>query len=606
MIVTALKLIFSVTLLIQNVYCMQVIEFHASNFELALNTYRYLVVLFHDESVIKNGLLEEWNIAAENLPDDILDCAMAQVASDDPGLDEVLEAYSISIPSIKVFRRGLISEWDGPIDAQGIVEHIEKELKPSVTFLNDTEDMKSIIMNNDNDIPSIIGFFPTDTDTERLTDSGTMEPWEQFVAAADSTRGLAIFYAITSEELLSKIDYTSLPILYMISKEHEGGMAQYKGEILHMNIVDWVLRQSTPSVDELTFSTASGELFRSQFFGSPKLKYILLLHPSLPDSIIINAVDMWKSVVSNYEHDAIFAYLVEEVDGVLDYFQITNSELPQIVALEPTKEYKYVSNKLVSFNPEDMHAFISGVLDGSTERLKKSESISSSSGTGVTESAAKYATKAVGNNVNSIVGNLDKDVLLFVYNSGGIGGFGGGFGGHCSKCAFLAPTIEVLAKAVQAETRIEIAKIDAALNDIPSKEWNVNQFPTVLWFKSSDKQDGEVIPRSYWDAGTSLSEFLAFVVRESSFDPNTLRVAMQEQLGTLIDDEDQLRVLLEEEDRVLKRNVGRLRYENEMVDYLMGEIIFDGTRLHLIGVISGIFFAITLVSYSMFQKIKQS
>ena len=584
---------------------MQVIEFHASNFELALNTYRYLVVLFHDESVIQNGLLDKWNIAAESLPDDILDCAMAQVSSDDPGLDEVLEAYSISIPSIKIFRRGLISEWDGPLDTKGIVEHIEKELMPSVSFLNDVEDMKNVMNNSNNkNIPNIIGFFPPDTDTERLTDSGTMDPWEQFVAAADSTRGFATFHAITSKKLLAKIDYTALPILYMISNNHEGGMIQYKGEILHMNIVDWVLRQSTPSVDELTFSTASGELFRSQFFGSPKLKFILILNPSFPDSMLMEAVDIWKTVVSNYQNDAIFAYLVEEVDGILDYFHITNSDLPQIVALQPTKEYKFVSRKLISFNPEDMQLFISGVIDGSVERLKKSESISS--GIETTESAAKYATKAVGNNVNSIVGNLDKDVLLFVYSSGGIGGFGGGFGGQCSKCAFLAPTIEVLAKAVQAESRIEIAKIDASLNDIPSTEWNVNQFPTVLWFKSSDKVEGDLLPRSYWDAGTSLSEFLAFVVRESSFDPNTLRVAMQEQLGTLLEDEDQLRVLLEEEDRVFKRNVGRSRYENDMVDYLMGEIVFDGTRLHLIGFISSIVIMTTTVFHSIFQKIKRS
>ena len=90
MIPNATRLLLLLLLLLQNVDCMQVIEFHASNFELALNTYRYLVVLFHDESVIQNGLLDKWNIAAESLPDDILDCAMAQVSSDDPGLDEVL------------------------------------------------------------------------------------------------------------------------------------------------------------------------------------------------------------------------------------------------------------------------------------------------------------------------------------------------------------------------------------------------------------------------------------------------------------------------------------------------------------------------------------
>jgi hypothetical protein len=136
---------------------------------------------------------------------------------------------------------------------------------------------------------------------------------------------------------------------------------------------------------------------------------------------------------------------------------------------------------------------------------------------------------------------------------------------------------------VQAESRIVIAKIDGSANDLPAN-WEVKGFPALLWFPAKDKPykgEGGPKPRPYWDAGHSLQELVGFVQRESSFDKSSLRIATMEQLGSLFEDEDNLRKKYEEEDRWLKRNEGRDVNDNALLDWALGEVVFDGKRWHI-------------------------
>lgn len=59
------------------------------------------------------------------------------------------------------------------------------------------------------------------------------------------------------------------------------------------------------------------------------------------------------------------------------------------------------------------------------------------------------------------------------------------------------------------------------------------------------------------------------------------QVATNEQLGTLIGEEEGLRAKYESEERQFRRNEGRQVYENPVADYVLGEVVFDGKRWHL-------------------------
>ncbi len=275
-------------------------------------------------------------------------------------------------------------------------------------------------------------------------------------------------------------------------------------------------------------------------------------------------IDLWKNVAKEFQGKAIFSFMTQSsVADVVEYFDIDiDRDLPMIAAHQPTNDGKYKSGKISLTNPKDMKDFVSGVLDGRVTRVLKSEPLPKNNKGPV--------FRAVGKTVIDMVSREDKDVLLAV------------FAPWCQQCKKVLPTYDLLGRAVQGESRIVIAKIDGVANDIPPA-WNVKNYPVLLWFPARDKpyEGNEVpIPRPYWDAGFSLQEMVGFIQREGSFDPKTLKIATIEQLGSLLADEEVLRQKYEQEERAQRRNEGRTTYDMEAVDWLLGEVVFDGKRWH--------------------------
>jgi thiol-disulfide isomerase/thioredoxin len=229
---------------------------------------------------------------------------------------------------------------------------------------------------------------------------------------------------------------------------------------------------------------------------------------------------------------------------------------------------KYKSEKLTSLEFSALRRFVAGVVAGKVSKVIKSEPVPKASPT------PPPVVTAVGSNVVKTVSQRGKDVLLVV------------FAPWCTHCKDLLPTYEILGRAVQGESRIVIAKINGAANDIPAS-WGVKAYPTLLWFRASDKETagGEPVdslqPHPYWDAGYSLFELVGFVQRHSSFEVRSLRVASNEQLGALLGDEEVLRAQYELDERHELRNAGRHVYGHSLQDYLLGEVVFDGKRWHV-------------------------
>jgi len=294
--------------------------------------------------------------------------------------------------------------------------------------------------------------------------------------------------------------------------------------------------------------------------------------------------------------------LEDEIADVNQYFQIKQQDLPIIVAYNPLKVSSRITRSLFALllthflhqdrqykSPmldiqannikEILSNFIVSVIEGSAKHTIKSEPIP-------VKSVSDYVVKAVGSTLSSIISDEEKDVLLIINSP------------KCSSCSKYRPTFEVLAKAFQGEDRIVIAKIDGVLNDLPAT-WKISDYPTLLWFPAKDKpyksNIDSVVPHPYWDAGHSLNELFFFVVRHSSFDSQSLKIASMEQLITLTSDIEVLAAKYQEEERWLSRNEGRPYYENELIDYFIGEIVYDGKRWHLALVSAVILVLLTVI-----------
>jgi hypothetical protein len=69
---------------------------------------------------------------------------LQQIDGDNPEIQELTEAYSITIPCVKVFRRGIMSEYKGPYDFKGIAKYISEDSLVRFTFLHLPLLMKSL------------------------------------------------------------------------------------------------------------------------------------------------------------------------------------------------------------------------------------------------------------------------------------------------------------------------------------------------------------------------------------------------------------------------------------------------------------------------------
>ncbi|CAM9895032.1 unnamed protein product, partial [Phaeothamnion confervicola] len=153
----------------------------------------------------------------------------------------------------------------------------------------------------------------------------------------------------------------------------------------------------------------------------------------------------------------------------------------------------------------------------------------------------------------------------------------------CEECVALEPTLAMLARVFQAENRFLVGRVDHAVNDLPSSV-AVESYPALLWFPAADKPYTDPmrpVPRPFAGEGLSLHQLAAFVVEHSSFSPETLRAATPAQLfSVLTEEEAALREAAEAAAHRRRRNERRRRHGSRVLDWAVGEVVYDGKRWH--------------------------
>jgi len=136
------------------------------------------------------------------------------------------------------------------------------------------------------------------------------------------------------------------------------------------------------------------------------------------------------------------------------------------------------------FSIESVLAFAKEVLAGKAAKYVKSEPEPAASDDAV--------VTVVGTTFDRIVNDESKDVFIEFYAP------------WCGHCKQLAPKWEELAKKMQAQDSLVIAKVDATANDIPAK-YGVRGYPTIFL----QKNDGSE-PVKY-EGGREVKEMQAWL-----------------------------------------------------------------------------------------------
>jgi hypothetical protein len=470
---------------------------------------------------------------------------------------------------------------------------------------------------------------------------------------------MADFVLVTSEEVMNKykVKTASLPIIALVDPSSSSrDLIKFREKITPADLVRWILPYSRPEMQELRLQSRGGkESYATQFLSSTKTKFVLFL-PMCKIYDPANAqatahfplLNEWKEINRRYKNDAVFTFTseanseigrffdVEDVyeSDVLHFRVFGNKEFPAVVgAIDSRGNRKYKSPDLMVSCPSEpsgeslalrsdavriLDKFVADVIAGTAIPLVKSEkNLGGYMGKAMdflqkmeaklsgVKKPVSFVTKAVGINVESLVADPEKDIVLGVFNSERT---------DCAECLELEVNLDLLSRSVNAEPRLGVVKIDIANNDLPA-HWNVKNVPNVLFFsakskakslkdsKASGKKElikaSKLLDSSVKEPGYSmfsLENIYINLLGKCSFDVASLSIASDEQIGVLLSERetvvDYYKGLFERD----AMNSGRSKWPNPLVDMFLGEVVFRGRRWHIVLAIVALLFGYSVGS----------
>jgi len=201
---------------------------------------------------------------------------------------------------------------------------------------------------------------------------------------------------------------------------------------------------------------------------------------------------LFQEVAKLYKGKTLFVNVPETESRVLEYFGLGTKDLPAYIIADMSSDgiKKYPVSGTVDATTVKAHLdkFFSGGLKPSL----KSEEPS-------LEDTKGPVVVLKGKSFNDLVINNSKDVFVEFYAP---------WCGHCKK---LAPIWDELAEKVKSNTNLVIAKMDSTANEIDVPGVAVQGFPTLFFFKGSDKAN----PVKY-SGGRELDDLVSYLEEHTS------------------------------------------------------------------------------------------
>jgi len=386
---------------------------------------------------------------------------------------ELGSRFSISgYPTLKVFRNGKASEFDGPREANGIVKKMRSMSGPSA--------------------PLITSNAALDKFAAHLTEVGVVAFVKDGSAEATTFKSLAdanreeFRFAIVTDAAITK---------------HAGAEV---GSIVVFRPASFETRKESTSaakqsVNDLKQFVLKNAVPLAGVYDSDNAKTYAQL--ALPRLVVWSAVDRIKAPKQ-------VDYYINRLRKVAKDFV---GKLLFVLADKSSREYtemnfpatatfglgvigadgsKYKAPTSDKFTVEGVQAFANEFISGKAQKYVKSEAEPTSQTDNV--------VTVVGTSFERIVHDTSKDVFIEFYAP------------WCGHCKSLAPKYEELATKLKGYESLAIAKIDATANDYPQATYEVGGFPTIYL----QKNDGSA-PVKY-DGAREVKDMTAWLKKNVS------------------------------------------------------------------------------------------
>jgi len=435
-----------------------------------------------DEAIAKNPILlvefyapwcghckqlaPEWAKAAKTLKAAASPAKLAKVdATEEKELGEKFKVTGF--PTIKYFKNGKPSEYQGGRTESEIVRWLEKKSGPAAKSLVSEDDLLQTQEANE---VFVLGIFDSETSTSAKT----------FLDVAGDDDSLT--YAITtSAAVKSKLALSGEAVVILKSFDDLRNDLPLGGELSAAELESFVNANSVPLVQ--TFSQEGAK----KIFSSP-IKVHSLFFTKAGSDHHASTIGFFTELAKEYKGKTLFVNVPESESRVLEYFGITEKDLPAYIIADMGGDgqiKKFPVDGKVTV--ENAKAHLAAYFSGALKPVLKSE-----------EPAPEDTTGPVivlkGKSFDELVLKNTKDVFVEFYAP---------WCGHCKK---LAPIWDELAEKYKSNSNLVIAKMDSTANEIDVPGLAVQGFPTLFWFKGSDKTN----PVKY-GGGRELSDLSAYV-----------------------------------------------------------------------------------------------
>jgi protein disulfide-isomerase A1 len=424
----------------------EVVVLTSENFDEVVNNNDFVLVEFYAPWCGHCKSLEpEYESAAASLKKDGSEIVLAKVdATEERDLGSKFGVQGF--PTLKFFRSGNPTDYDGPRKAAGIISWLNKKTGPPTKALSTVEEFESFKAGAD---VVAVGSF--------AADSAEFKAFEKAALASDSVQYGSI---LDNEAVAAAAELGKNAI--SVFQNFDDGRQDFSGDASDSTaIADFVSGNSLPLVIE--FSDEKSQ----EIFGNEIKSHVLIFDDDTDEAAHAALVEEARKVARNHKGQALFVTIPKAQDRISGFFGITEAELPTVRLVTMGGQMRKYAMPAGEVNAASMSAFVQDFMDGKLKPTLKSEEPPASQPGPV--------TVVVGKTFDSVVLDPSKDVLVEFYAP------------WCGHCKSLAPVYDKVGERFAAVPSVVIAKMDATANEHEAVE--VQGFPTLKLWRADDKEN---------------------------------------------------------------------------------------------------------------------
>ena len=453
--------------LVASVVASDVLELNPDTFDEAIASNELIMVEFYAPWCGHCKKLEpEYEKAATDLKGKV---ALAKVDADKEVNGALRNRFGIrGFPTIKVFRNGKVTDYEGGRTAEAITSFLLKQTLPSVSNLNSVEEVNTF---SSQARVVIIGIFADRESAE----------FKQFNDYAEAWRNKFLFGAVVGNSAVNTEFGVTAPSVILFKKFDEGKNVLPADQFADLEA--FVTKSSVPLIDEI--GQHNYKIYMESGLPLAYLFVDLQVEGQLNENI-----QKIRSVAESNKGKLNWVYIDwSKFARHSERLGLSGKTVPALAIEVPSTGKHFAFDETADITTEAVTAWAASFLSGELQPTIKSEPIPASQDGPVTILVAK--------NFDQIVLDSTKDVFVEFYAP---------WCGHCKK---LAPIFDELGTMLKSVSSVVIAKIDATANDI-SSEYHVQGFPTLLFFPANNKK-----PVDY-EGDRSLEDMLNFIKEQAS------------------------------------------------------------------------------------------